>query len=169
MDACSCTLVAGEFVKVPGARSSSAAALSGDDRPPLLPAEAGGDHDAAGLGPIMLDHAAETMRFASPRPTPPPSRGHDRPRFDVAPTVQAPAPSSTPEQRHLNRRKPTTLGEACDGADLPKEAGRELEMEVCLHPGLLPSALGYGLRGVSMMTSCTHRRRDSSTYLSSTR
>ena len=104
-----CALVDGEFVKMPGARIISRA-------------EDGSFHDendASSATGILLDHSVEIgLHFASPRPTPPPSRG--------APF--APAPSSFP--RGPNAPKPTSLGEACASGDLQKEAGRELEKEV---------------------------------------
>ena len=76
------------------------------------------DEDDNATG-ILLDRSVEIgLRFASPRPTPPPSRG--------API--APAPTAFPSGP--NAPKPISLGEACASADLQNEAGRELEKEV---------------------------------------
>lgn len=114
-----CTLVDGEFVKLAGARHEP---IQQDGGAP------------AGLV-LTLDNAEASVQFASPRPTPPPSRGHER--YQLVPNGSCPLLKSTrsSSQSFLKptgyaRRAPTTLGEACDGSDLQDAAGRELETEV---------------------------------------
>ena len=124
-----CILVDGEFVKVPGARHEP---IQEDQTGRDVPHNDGGA--PAGLV-LTLDNAEASVHFASPRPTPPPSRGHER--YQLVPNGGAPPLNSTRSSSPQSlkptwyaRRAPTTLGEACDGSDLQDAAGRELEMEV---------------------------------------
>ena len=113
-----CTLVDGEFVKVPGARENAQQ-----------------DGDSAGLI-LTVGGAESSVHFASPRPTPPPSRGQGRheivsdrgPRPELALTTVSRILTHT---RHT-QKAPTTLREACDCSALQNTAGRELQMEVSL-------------------------------------
>jgi hypothetical protein len=107
-----CALVNGDFIKMPGASSS------GKDGS-LLKFKAVQDNRGA---EILFDRAAEAgVHFASPRPTPPPSREASMPH----------ATAATPRRRP-NVSEAKTLAEACASGDLQNEAGREIQKEVSL-------------------------------------